>query len=63
MRWIKRWSSIEGDKTYLVMARFPGDGLRLYHPQILTGWQVKRLIEGVYLATEFTPPANLSECD
>jgi hypothetical protein len=60
MRWIKQWSSIEGDKTYLVMALLPS--MELYQPQILTGWQVKRLMEGVYLATEFIPPTSLAEC-
>lgn len=58
MRWIERWSDIDGDRAYIVMAKLPnGD---LYQPQILTGWQVKRLMEGVYSATEFFPP-NPSE--
>lgn len=61
--WIKTWSLIDPDKQYLVLAAaIASDGREYFsHPQLLDGWQVKRLMEGVYVAAEFALPTSIKE--
>jgi len=69
MKWIKTWAKIDENTTYLVMAVPPKWWTKrvyqpqILQPQILQGWQVTRLIEGLYVATEFFPPKTIEECE
>ena len=65
--WIKSWSLLKHNQQYLVLviqSRARDDmHLFLYAPQILLGWQIVGLKEGLYIATEFHPPRSLDECE
>ena len=62
--WIKSWKLIDNNKTYLV--RFIGqtkDGaIYFYGSETRLGREVKRLMEGCYVALEIELPKSLEEC-
>ena len=52
--WVKDLSTVDEQQLYLVCSVYPGG--RLYQPQLLKGWQVRQLLQEVYVATPFCPP-------
>jgi len=64
MDWIKTWYLIDDANTYLTLAWSKSDEGKEWfsRPQILSGWQVKRLFEGAYIAAELHRPASIKEC-
>ena len=57
--WITDWSDIGDDTAYLVQPVNARPGGTLYlgaPPQVIRGWQVKRLTRGCYAALEVPDP-------
>lgn len=51
--WIVDWSLLVSNKRYLCCAIGTSkEGCYLYHPEILLGWRVKRLMPKCYAAVE-----------
>ncbi len=64
MNWITDWNEIHESATYITCAvgvsRTDGS-FYLYEPQLLLGWQVKRLMEKVYAALPCPPFTKTKE--
>lgn len=61
--WVYEWSTIEDKARYIVCAIGSGHaGLYLYRPELLDGWQVKRLMPRCYAALPM-PAFTLTEED